>query len=268
MAPPAPCGSEAVRQAAEIKEQVAARLELPDESWIRQSGPFPSVKHFFDSAFKNFEELLEFTELGPTSQVLDYGCGLARLAIPMSGYLDPEHGRYCGVDTDAACIERNRRVFNAHPNFRFEHIDIYSKMYNLKGGDFSKLLDSEFGGPFDLVFMFSVFTHILPEHCDLMLEFLRSQLKAGGQLFCSWFLLNERTQAAIDAGQAHRRFASNHGPARIDNPEVPEGAVAYFEEDVMERLAAAGFTNVRVHWGKWRGCFDSWVWQDIVVVRA
>jgi len=68
-----------------IKQRVAHRLELPDEKWIRQSGPFSSVQHFFDSSFQNFRELLYFTEVTPSKKVLDYGCGLARLAIPLSG---------------------------------------------------------------------------------------------------------------------------------------------------------------------------------------
>jgi hypothetical protein len=146
-------------------------------------------------------------------------------------------------------------------------VNIFSKMYNHKGGDFDTLLESDFGGSFDLAFLFSVFTHILPEHCDLMLRFLRSQIVDGGELFSSWFLLNEETQQAIDAGYAHREFASRYGVARIDNPKIPEGAVAYYESDVIERFASSGLTDVRIHYGKWRGCMDSWVWQDIIVAR-
>jgi len=59
-----------------------------------------------------------------------------------------------------------------------------------------------------------------------------------------------------------------YGVARIDNPDVPEGAVAYHETDVIERFAKAGLTDVRVHYGKWRGCDDSWIWQDVVVARS
>ena len=252
----------------EIRDRISGTVELPDENWMKQSGPFPSVQQFFNSAFNNFKELLHYTNLTPSHRTLDYGCGLARLAIPMSGYLDPDNGFYCGVDTDASCIERNRRVFAGHPNFRFEHVNIFSKMYNREGGNFDVLLEQDFGGPFDLAFLFSVFTHILPEHCDMMLRFLRSQLRGGGEVFSSWFLLNDETERAIESGYAHRDFAWRHGEARIDNPTVPEGAVAYYESDVMERFARAGLTDIRVHYGKWRGCEDSWVWQDIIVARA
>jgi hypothetical protein len=253
---------------AEVKRRVEGALELPDEHWMRQSGPFPSVKHFFHSAFQSFEELLQYTALSSCHHVMDYGCGLARLGIPLTGFLDGKAGSYCGVDTDADCIVRNRRVFAAHPNFRFEHVNIYSKMYNRGGADFSVLAERDFGAPFDLVFLFSVFTHILPEHCDIMLRFIRSQLSPNGETFSSWFLLNEATERAIEAGCAHRSFAARHGSARIDNPLVPEGAVAHDQDEVLRRFEGAGFTDVRVHYGRWRGCEDSWVWQDIIVART
>ena len=136
------------------------------------------------------------------------------------------------------------------------------------GGGFEVLAERDFGGPFDLVFLFSVFTHILPEHCDFLLRALHSQLIGGGEIYSSWFLLNEETQRAIDSGYAHRWFETKHGAARIGNPGVPEGAVAYYEADVVERFARAGLIDVRIHYGKWRGCDDSWIWQDVIVARS
>ncbi|MEE9344609.1 MAG: hypothetical protein V3U88_03275 [Methylococcales bacterium] len=65
------------REIENIKQQVESDLELPDEKWIRQSGPFNSVQNFFDSSFQNFRELLYFTDIKPEQKVLDYGCGLA-----------------------------------------------------------------------------------------------------------------------------------------------------------------------------------------------
>jgi SAM-dependent methyltransferase len=251
-----------------IRERIAPDLELPDAQWTLQSGPFKSAQHFFDSSFQNFKELLYFTGLTPQHRVLDYGCGLGRLSIPMSAYLDAAGGSYCGVDTNASCISRNSRVFGDYENFRFIHANIYSKMYNRQGKSIQELLKHDFGEPFDLAFLFSVFTHILSNDCDFLLKFLRSQLLEPGEIFTSWFLLNDETQSAIDAGQSGRNFEYSHGDARIENKEVPEGAVAYYEQDVLERFKKAGFSDVRVHYGMWRGCVKSWVYQDIIVARV
>lgn len=256
------------REIESVKHRVTSNLELPDEKWIRQSGPFNSVQHFLDSSFQNFKELLFFTGVTPTQRVLDYGCGLARLAIPMSGYLDGAKGYYCGVDTDNSCIERNRRVFGHLPNFEFHHVDIYSKMYNRKGQSYQVLLEKDFRGPFDLAFLFSVFTHVLPEDCDFLLKFLNLQLSRPGEIFASFFLLNDETQKAIDAGKSHRKFATPYGNARIDNPNVPEGAVAYFEADILERFSRAGFSDIEIQYGKWSGKTDSWIWQDIITAKV
>ncbi len=254
-------------QCKHIREHIASDLELPEAQWTLQSGPFKSSQHFFDSSFQNFKELLYYTNLSPNQRVLDYGCGLGRLAIPMSAYLDPDNGSYCGVDTNAACIERNQRAFSRYKNFRFEHTNIYSKMYNRKGGNIEELLKLDLGKPFNLAFLFSVFTHVLSKDCDFLLEFLRAQLVEQGEIFSSWFLINDETQQGIEAGLSGREFKHQHGDNRIENPEVPEGAVAYYEEDVLKRFKKAGFSDVRIHYGMWRGGINSWVYQDIIVAR-
>lgn len=253
------------REIESIKQQVRSDIELSDEKWILQSGPFNSVQHFFDSSFQNFRELLYFTDIKPSQKVLDYGCGLARFAIPLSSYL--KENSYCGVDTDRNCIERNRRVFGHLSNFKFQLVDIYSKMYNRDGQDYNVLRKNDFGGPFDLAFLFSVFTHVLPDDCDFLLSFLNFQLNRPAEIFASFFLLNDSTQLAIDAGKSHRKFTTPYRNARIDNADIPEGAVAYYEDDVIDRLTRASFSDIQIHYGKWRGNIDSLIWQDIIVAK-
>lgn len=250
-----------------LRERTDGRLELPEVDKLRQSGPFRSQQQFFNSAFQNFRELLYFTGLQPGWHVLDYGCGLARLAIPMSAFLDPEKGAYMGVDTDRKCIARNRKMLRDLGHFRFKHVDLYSRMYNRRGKGMGRLKWQRFGSGYDLAFLFSVFTHVLPEDCDTLLQELCRRLKPGAELFTSWFLLNDRTRQAIEEGRSHRAFATPWKEAFIDNPEVPEGAVAYEDGDVLARLERCGFCDVRVHYGKWRGNLESWVWQDVIVCR-
>ncbi len=253
-----------------VEANISSSLDLPAEDWLGQSGPFKSLDEFQTSSIKSMRELLRYTNVKPSSRVLDYGCGLARLALPFSGYLDAAAGgRYTGIDTDASCIDRNAKVFGSLDHFRFDHVNLFSTMYN-RGGkkSYRSIKRKKFGGPFDLAFLFSVFTHILPEDCDDLLNFLNRRLVPGGEVFCSWFLLNPETEDRISRGTSHRPFPYTHGSVRIDNAEIPEGAVAYQEAEVRERLARAGFSNVQIHYGKWRGDIDSWVWQDIVTATA
>lgn len=248
-----------------IRRHLPDELELPNETWLRQSGPFTSTDQFVKSSFKSMRQLLRYGSPTPSSRVLDYGCGLARLAIPLSGYLDPAVGRYVGIDTDNSCIAHNNQIYEGLQHFDFQHVNLFSAMYNRDGRRNYRALKRKQFGPFDLAILFSVFTHILPENADDLLSFLRSQIDVGGEVLSTWFLLNPATEQAIADGLSHRPFPYSHGSVRLDNEDIPEGAVAYQESEVLERFERAGFTRPRIHFGKWRGNLDSWFWQDIVV---
>ncbi len=66
---------------------VVSKIPLPEFELLRISGSFRSTQHFFESSFIEFGQLLNMTSISPGSNVLDYGCGLGRLAIPFSLYL-------------------------------------------------------------------------------------------------------------------------------------------------------------------------------------
>lgn len=254
------------RTMARMDREVLAGFPLPPADSVRQSGPFTSMTAFYRSAFKQFGECLRYTEITPRSRVLDYGCGFGRISIPLLAYLEPEHGRYVGVDTSAACVGHNAAAFASASHFRFVHANVFSSFYNPEGGPMTGINRLDLGEPFDLACLFSVFTHVLPEDCDDLLAFLADRVRPGGELLCSWFLLNPETCRLIGDRKALYTFATPHGEAWIDNPAVPEGAVAYEENDVLERMAAAGFEVDRLIHGHWRGC-EGPTGQDLVVAR-
>ena len=173
------------RRAKEITERVRGRVslesELPTLERLRQSGPFKSQDQFVNSSLLSFTELLRLTNLRRDSRVLDYGCGLGRLCIPLQAFLKDE-GSYVGVDTDASCISYLDDLHD-RSNFTFHHVDIFTSMYNADGHTMSPALDQlDLGDPFDLAFLFSVFTHVLPGDMDPLLSFLKKSLKPGGQV--------------------------------------------------------------------------------------
>ena len=241
-------------------------LALPSVQRLRQSGPFESREQFVKSSLRNFRQLLLLTSLDPSYRVLDYGCGLGRLAIPMSAYLNPE-GSYVGVDVDAGAIDYLTEL-HPLPNFEFRHVNIQSTMYNAGGVDLSPTLDQlGLGEGFDLSFLFSVFTHILPPDIEPLLGFLARTLKPGGEILASFFVLNEISLRGIDLGTSHRPFPFQIDGARIDNDEVPEGAVAYAEDDLFRHISNAGLAISHFSQGKWSGAVpDSKHWQDMLVL--
>ena len=251
-----------------LKTVPGIRRSLPELSVLQQSGPFKSVNQFFASSFDYFRHLLYYTSITPSSRVMDFGCGLGRMAIPFSAFLESERGFYCGLDTDGTVIERDKAMFAGRKNVEFRHVDIFNKHYNPVGKPATEVLAAQrFEAPFDLAFLFSVFTHILPDDLDAVIGFLAANLGSKGEIFSTWFLTDDATQAAINAGKASRRFATPYGIARIDRPENPEAAVSYPVEQAVDAFRGAGFTDVRTHFGKWRGSIDSWLWQDGILAR-
>jgi len=241
-------------------------LALPSVERLRQSGPFTSQEQFVNSSLANFGELVRLGDIQPDFRVLDYGCGLGRLTIPLRTYLSAQ-GSYVGVDIDTAAINYLAEL-HTQPSFEFRHVDIFSKMYNRKGGKMAKTLKRlELGEPFDLSFLFSVFTHILPKDVPPLLSFLKRTLAADGRIVASFFVLNEASIRGIDEGTSHRPFPFPIKGARIDNKDIPEGAVAYTQDDLYRHVEDAGLRVARFSQGKWSGQVpDAWHWQDTLVL--
>lgn len=183
--------------------------------------------------------------------MLDYGCGLGRLALPFAQLL--RGGGYVGIDTHRPSIEHCRRAFRDYRNFEFLHVDLHSRMYNERGGSFDQLGALKLDARFDVAFLLSVFTHVLPENFNSLTEFLYRSLKPGGTLLASFFLLNETSLGHIAQGKTKWKFAFEHNGARVNNSMVPEGAVAYPQNDVLRRLTQAGFREPYVSHGHWGG---------------
>ena len=105
----------------------------------------------------------ELAALTPESRILDVGCGFAPLAAGLIEYLSPA-GSYTGIDAVPNGVEWAARTITPRfPNFQFTWIDLYNQTYRRSG----KLEAYTFRFPFsdnafDLVYMRSVFTHMLP----------------------------------------------------------------------------------------------------------
>lgn len=212
---------------------------------------------------------IELAGLEPDHAVLEPGCGTGRMAEPLTGYLSAA-GSYDGFDVMPEVIDTCVKDIGAdNPNFRFRHVDVFNSVYNREG----RLDPESFPFPypdssFDLVFLTSVFTHMLPPEVRHYLSEIRRVLRPSGRCLMTFFLLDAESIGAVADGRTKRKFAHEGDGYRFDVRGRPEAAVAYREEDARSFIEGAGLTlDGPIRHGRWRGRAHAAAGQDVVVVK-
>lgn len=218
------------------------------------------------------EFLGHFVRIGglrPSDRVLDLGCGVGRMAIPLTQYLDAEQGGYDGVDIVREGIRWcGRRITPAYPRFRFHHLDLANPLYNPRGRETVAATRLPFDDAgFDFAIMTSVLTHLPAEEVAAYAFEIARVLRPGGRCFASLFLMTEAARRNLAQGQSGLAFrADEDGPAFYADPEVPLAAVAYDETALMAIFARAGLHPVGPPaYGRWSGRVEGPSFQDLCV---
>lgn len=211
----------------------------------------------------------EICGLKRDASVLDIGCGVGRMAIPLTKYLSPA-AHYAGFDIIKAGVDWcTRNITSRFPNFRFLHADIYNSTYNPRG----QVSPARFAFPFesatfDFAFATSVFTHMLPDDVKHYLAEMRRVLKPGGKAFLTFFILNEYSNARMADHTAAMNFVPGGDSYWTIDPSSPETAVAYQESMLLDLLRGQGLVpESAVRYGSWSGREGTLAYQDIVIIQ-
>lgn len=201
------------------------------------------------------ERLVHDASLVPSDRILDIGCGVGRLALPLTQFL--ETGSYVGIDPVAAGIEWcQTNITSLYPNVRFQHLDLQHPLYNATGKlETSKTRLPFADGSFDLVCMISVLTHLeRPEALHYASEVARL-LAPGGRCFATAFLMNPPARTALQEGERVLKFDhAGSGPLYFAIPEAPLAAVAYDEDVLLELFLRHGLRRRNpAGYGWWSG---------------
>jgi SAM-dependent methyltransferase len=177
--------------------------------------------------------LKEYCSLTQNSSVLDVGCGCGSLAYSLLRYYNFK-GSYDGFDIIEKFISWLKKSYSQYPNFRFKHANIYNHSYNKKGDT----LAADFSFPyasntFDVIFLNSIFTHMLPDDMIHYFSEIHRVLKPNGNCAISYFLLSNNRPSTLSNDPIRERFHDSGKGYFTTNPAYPEDATAYPEDEIL-----------------------------------
>jgi SAM-dependent methyltransferase len=158
------------------------------------------------------------------TDVLDVGCGVRFTATIINRNIPIKS--YTGVEVHKPIVDfLNEKVALHDKRFRFVHWNVHNEMYNPDGIELSTLDKLPFPDTFDLIWLFSVFTHLNPVDSRSLLKILRRHIRQNGKLLFSAFI-DETIEGFEDRVQ--------------ENPLLN----AYYGRTLMELLIKQGGWNI------------------------
>ncbi len=244
----------------------------------------PPLRHQFDGPrgydvfARNGQEALAFYQrvlgIRPDCKMLDIGSGIGRKTLPLLDVFNQD-ALYVGIDIDERGVRWcSRNITPLHPRFVFFRLDIANKFYNPAGGIRPSELVLPFTeNSFDLVVLWSVFTHMYPVDIARYLQEIGRVLKPGGRIAASYYVMSEHAQREVQSGAARERIVHHLAESQCwtNNPNIPEDLMGVGEDWLRAAHANAGLAIAEpIRYGAWSNNdvapeFAALNWQDIVV---
>ncbi len=211
---------------------------------------------------------IEHCNLLPNNKVLDIGSGIGRIARPLTSYLLPD-GSYEGFDlVDSGVNWCKKNISKQFPNFNFQKVNLYNDLYTSKGENAEKFVFPYNDEEFDLVFLVSVFTHMLPDEVDNYMKEIHRVLKKGGKCLATFFVINNNSLSLSKSNKF--RFDISFGNYYLMDEKVQSANVAFKEEFIVDKLIAQNsLTLNKIIYGYWASgkVSDKISFQDVVIIE-
>jgi len=143
---------------------------------------------YLDSAVEQINHLKSLGTLKSTDKILDFGCGQGRFVNGII-HSNTQIGEYYGIDSNVDSINwcnRFLRSYTSKEIFQFLHLDSYNARYNKRANGLKHIpLDQN---QFDLIFLNSVFSHMLTKDIEFYLLEFHKLLKPDGIIYLTAFI--------------------------------------------------------------------------------
>ena len=255
--------SEWIRRLMKRRPDVVRRMTPPRKLIYVGRGDFLAVGEEFAGY------LVGLCNLRPEESVLDVGCGVGRIAIPLTQYLAGE-GSYDGFDIVGPGIEWCRqRITTKYPRFIFKLLDVTNTLYNPAGRvDPLEVRFPYEDETFDLVFVVSVFTHMLPQGVEHYLSEIFRVLKSEGRCLMTAFLIDDVAEQHLAEGVSPLYPRFNCGLYRVISKDSQEITVFHEQANLLRLIEASGLRLARnIDYGSWCGRRNYLSYQDVVVAE-
>lgn len=132
-------------------------------------------------------ERLGLDDLGG-KDILDVGCGVRFTQAILNR--DIPIGTYTGVDNYKPLIEFLEAEVH-DPRFTFAWWDVHNGQYHPDGRPMASYDALPVTGEFDIIWLFSVFTHLVPEDSQALLKLMRRYARDDGALVFTAFIADD-----------------------------------------------------------------------------
>jgi SAM-dependent methyltransferase len=204
----------------------------------------PAWFDFKKSGRDQMEFFTELTGLHPSNRFLDIACGVGRVAIPLTRFLDAQ-GSYEGFDVNASAIRWCKKYISSrYKNFNFTLADVRTGISPAAKYDAGEYTFPYADDDFDFVYAGSIFTHLLSDSATNYLEQTSRVLRRGGWFVATWLIYNKSTISLVPevANNIAKHWPHNYHDYRIKSDVWPEESVLYDVSMIRDFYANAGLT--------------------------
>jgi SAM-dependent methyltransferase len=207
---------------------------------------------FIAQGKQHLDLLKTYGDLKSENDVLDIGSGIGRSAYALKTFLN-EKASYEGFDiVEKGVIWCQKNITTQYPNFNFTYTPLNNDLYYLSNKKAELFRFPYSDNKFDLVFLFSVFTHMQPAEVQNYLNEINRVLKPNGKCVSTFFVYNFENEHEISNNNGDFSFKFQKDGYRLMNDKVPSANIAFSEIKLNEMIEIAGLKKINQVNGYWK----------------